>query len=257
MNLKRAIEKINVFFRLNILYRKRKLKMKRLGTKYGGWKFPDNFINQNSVCYLAGAGLDISFDVELVTNYNCSVFIFDPTPKAKEHFFELREKTNKGEEMKTGGGDIYEIEKSVFANIFYEDKGLWKKEEIIKFYEPEIKGHISHSILNLQKTDRFFEGKVERLSAIMKRNKHKSIDLLKLDIEGAEYEVIKTIKEDKLNIKVICIEFDEIHKPLDSNYIIRIKNAISILLEQNYILIDIDKNFNYTFVKKNIYTMLR
>ncbi len=61
----------------------------RLGSEYGGWNIPSNFLTSNSVCYLAGAGLDISFDLEVASQFKSEVHIFDPTPRAYEHYLEL------------------------------------------------------------------------------------------------------------------------------------------------------------------------
>ena len=41
----------------------------------------------------------------------------------------------------------------------------------------------------------------------MKENGHSHLDLLKMDIEGAEFEVIDSIIEDQVPINILCIEF--------------------------------------------------
>jgi FkbM family methyltransferase len=47
---------------------------------------------------------------------------------------------------------------------------------------------------------------------------HDRIDLLKIDIEGAEYKVIESILADKLDIRVICVEYDECFNPIDDRF---------------------------------------
>src|SRR5690242_8717937 len=52
-----------------------------LGTPgYGSWIVPLGLLGPASVCYLAGAGEDISFDLELVARCRCPVHLFDPVP---------------------------------------------------------------------------------------------------------------------------------------------------------------------------------
>jgi len=51
------------------------------------------------------------------------------------------------------------------------------------------------------------EVEVRKLSTLMKMLKHDSIDLLKLNIEGAEYGVISDIFRNNLSIKQICVAF--------------------------------------------------
>ena len=70
-----------------------------LGTDYGSWKVPENFLAENSVCYFAGAGIDISIDVEVTKRFRSMVHIIDPTPKAREHYNLLIEKPRKGEKL--------------------------------------------------------------------------------------------------------------------------------------------------------------
>lgn len=199
------------------------MKLEKLGTDYGGWIIPTQFINAFSICYCFGAGEDISFDYELVNRFGCKVYIFDPTPKAKKCF---------QDSLKT---------MSINKNLFnYFDYGIWSKTEKKKFFEPKNPTHVSHSILNLQKTNKYFEAKCKRLSQIMKELDHKKLDILKLDIEGAEYEVIESIILDNLNIKLICVEFH-----------LKVENIIKKLLNYNYKIIAED-GLNYTFLKKII-----
>lgn len=83
----------------------------------------------------------------------------------------------------------------------------------------------------------------------MERNGHKKLDLLKIDIEGAEYEVLNSIIEDGLDIKVLCVEFDEYQNPLDSGYRRRISDAITKLISYGYELIFHDGDGNFTLRK--------
>lgn len=44
------------------------------------------------------------------------------------------------------------------------------------------------------------------LPELMKKFGHERIDLLKMDIEGSEYEVVKSIIENKLDVRQIAME---------------------------------------------------
>ena len=50
--------------------------------------------------------------------------------------------------------------------------------------------------------------KVDTLKNIMKKNNHKEIDLLKMDIEGAEIKVLNNMLDANIFPKFLCIEFD-------------------------------------------------
>lgn len=226
-------------------------KMQHLGSSYGGWNVPEGFLNKNSICYSAGAGEDISFDVELVKLYGCEVFIFDPTPKAVKHFEDLEKAIKKGTKIAINNNQdqFYDLDKDDLDKIHFLKLGLWNKRKKIKFFSPQNPGHASFSALNLQKTRNFIYGKVDKLSNIMKKFGHKKISLLKLDIEGAEYKVVESIAEDDLDIDLICVEFDEVNHPIDKRYKSRVQKSIKSLINKGYVIIYSDLNGTYTLMK--------
>ena len=226
-----------------------------LGTSYGSWKVPENFLDENSVCYFAGAGIDISFDVEVAKRYHSTVHIIDPTPKAREHYDLLVDKTRKGEklEIENKRGLFYDVDPESLHKIINEKMGEWKEDNIQKFYVPGKTDMISHSILNIHKTEDFFQAEVVKPSTLMNRLNHNHIDYLKLDIEGAEYDVIESIIEDNLDIRIIAVEYDEVHHPIDKNSIERIEDSIRKLKDFGYLVIDIDSNYNVSFMKKSYF----
>jgi FkbM family methyltransferase len=225
-------------------------RLKKLGSsEYGGWIIPTDQLNGNSVCYLAGAGEDISFDLALANRFHCHVFIFDPTPRAKKHFILVREATMNGERVSINTkGEFYEGTKETMDYLHFEEIGLWIKSETLKFFAPQDSTHVSHSISNIQQTDKFFLAPVDRLSNIMMHHHHRSLDVLKLDIEGAEFGVIDSLIEDKLLIKILCIEFH----PGPNGDLSRIQTALEKLEQNGYRVVARDR-LDFTFINKHIY----
>ena len=129
---------------------------------------PATLLEESSVCYCVGVGEDITFDLALIERFGCQVFAFDPTPRAIQHV--------KATTSAVGSFHFYPV-------------GLWSADGRLKFFAPQNPCHVSHSIVNLQGTTGYFEAECKRLSTIMRELEHTSLDLLKLDIEGAEYEV--------------------------------------------------------------------
>lgn len=232
--------------------------LETIGTDYGKWTIPKGFLTRESICYCAGAGEDISFDVGIANQYGCNVHIFDPTPRAITHFNQLQDRTIKGEKTPINNNttDFYDLTPNTLRKLHFSPTGIWDKETSIKFYAPKNPQHVSHSILNLQKTDSFFEAKVNRLSNIMRKLKHNRIDLLKLDIEGAEYKVIDSIIDDNLDIKVLCIEFDEAFNKLDEGYLTRIKNHLLKLKDFGFVIGDVSRHHHYMLIKRDVYKSL-
>lgn len=221
----------------------------KLGTEIDGWYIPLGFLNENSVCYCAGAGEDISFDIELVKKFNCDVFIFDPTPRAIEHFATLKKVILTGGKMPISNRiDIfYELSSKLIGKLHYFNYGIWSENKIMKFFEPRKKAYVSHSITNIQNTEEYFEAQCKTIESIMRELGHNKIDLLKLDIEGAECEVIDFILRKNISIKILCVEFDEL-SIRGWNSFKKIRRSINSLLKSGFILSKTDGQ-NYTFIK--------
>lgn len=153
-------------------------KLEKLGSAYGGWIIPTNHLSVNSICYMAGAGEDISFDLAVAKRFRCQVLIFDPTPRAKAHFDLIMEKAKSMNSFPINNNthELYELDKDNAGHMKFHEIGLWNKTDNLKFFSPKNKAHISHSIANLQETDEYFMAKVERLSEVMRGNSHTYLD---------------------------------------------------------------------------------
>jgi FkbM family methyltransferase len=192
-----------------------------LGSEYAQNTVPDGILNENSIYYGFGVGEDITFDIALIEKYNCNAYIFDPTPRSIKFV----------DNIKTISENKYPYNKICFF-----DYGIWAENTDIKFFEPKDKSHVSHSINNIQNTEEYFIAKVKTLETIIKELGHNDIDLLKLDIEGAEYSVIENIMKSNIFPKILIAEFHDI------NYI-----NIQKKIEEQIIYL---ANFNYSFVAK-------
>jgi len=192
----------------------------RLGSEYGGWHIPaDLCLSSTDVCFLAGAGEDLSFDCALAMRFPCPIHIFDPTPRAVAHFEGLAAAVAAGgifAPLSGTGGEPYNISAEAFSRMTFHPWGLAAQDKEMRFYAPTNPEHVSHSILNLQKTTEFFIAPVKRVPSILKELGYTQITLMKLDIEGAEYQVIEDMIAMKMLPKIMLVEFDEIHNPLDS-----------------------------------------
>ncbi len=79
----------------------------------------------------------------------------------------------------------------------------------MKFYESVNPKLVNYSIVNVHSMTHYFTAQCQCLSSIMKDFGHDSIDLLKIDIEGAEHEVIRNILATGIPIETLCVEFDQ------------------------------------------------
>lgn len=234
----------------------------RLGTEYGGWTFVDEPELNNSVIISAGLGEDASFDVEFAQQYNSKVIIVDPTPRAIHHFEKLKnslgtEKTKSYTQSGKQPVEAYDLSKVDKSQLVFVEKALWDEQTEIEFYKPEIESHVSHSIVNWQHdydddTD-YIEVKADTITSIINNQgiSGNDIPLIKLDIEGAEIEVIKYMIDSGLTPKQILVEFDELHNPSDKAFE-RVDKAHNLLLKNGYELIYSDGTADFLYYKEDI-----
>ena len=229
-----------------------------VGSEVHGYCIPANFLDESSVCYCVGAGEDVSFDTELNVLYGSQVFIFDPTPEGINHFKNLREYTEAGQPLTItrGSSFTYRISREQLDKVTFVDIGVWDSKTTLKFYDPEREGYASHSVYLFTDSKTYIEAPVDRLSSLMQTLGHSHIDLLKLEIEGAEYTVIDTIVDDNVDVKVILVEFDEVHNASDKRFHFRIKNACNKLKKAGYVLVHSSESMKRTFVRKDVYERL-
>ena len=74
-----------------------------------------------------------------------------------------------------------------------------------------------------------------------------SIEVLKLDIETAEYDVIEQMMRENIWPKILCVEYDEGNSPLDGRWRTRIRDSVRALKDYGYALCYVDA-FNFTFI---------
>jgi FkbM family methyltransferase len=163
-------------------------KLERLGTEYGGYYVPVDRVESDWVCYCAGVGEDIAFDLGLIERFGCHVYAFDPTPRAVQF-------------VKDHAVDV--------SKYHFYPYGVWAEDTTLRFYAPQDPSHVSHSIVNMQHTDDYFTAECKTLATLMRELNHTHIDLIKLDIEGAEHRVLQTMLQDNIVPRVICVDFDQ------------------------------------------------
>ena len=192
----------------------------RLGTEYGGWHFAKTKSLHASQVVFCGAGEDISFDIAFAALYSANVFVVDPTQRAVSHVKSVISRAGSGSksDFVRGGKQnpsSYDLTLVSNTQLHLVEYALWNKNCTLKFFTPKNPQHVSHSIVNYQnsyKTDSsFVEVKARTISSLIECGILPSdIEILKLDIEGAEHEVIKCMLDEGLRPRQILVEYDEL-----------------------------------------------
>ncbi len=177
-----------------------------IGTEYGGWLLDLDLIPENSTIISAGVGEDISFDTFLIANKNCDVVAIDPTPKS-HHFINVQ----------TGLQNFVLLKNALTS----------KPDDIVTLYKNKNNNHVSESILESHHSvlpfDSYYANTIT-LDNIFET--YDNISVVKMDIEGAEYDVIEVLKEIPESVKQFCVEF---HHFCSDKTLEDTKNSINIL----------------------------
>ena len=157
------------------------------GNWYGGFYLACSKLGINSVIYSFGIGEDISFDEAVINRFGCMVFGFDPTPRSI---------------------DWLENKKVIPAHFNAFEYGIDLTDGMVTFYSPVNPAHVSCSVLSKGRaSERSFSVPMKSFRTITRELGHSYIDVLKMDIEGSEYEVIPDILSAGIHIGQIVIEF--------------------------------------------------
>lgn len=160
--------------------------LERFGSEYGGYFLDPSLLGSDPVVYSLGVGEDVSFDLALIERYGCRVHAFDPTPKVRSW-----------------------IEAQTLPSQFvFHPIGIADRDGSAEFFLPPRPDFISHSLVRAkQYSESSIMVETARLSTIMSRLGHSYIDILKMDIEGAEYSVLADVVRSNIGVKQIVAEF--------------------------------------------------
>ncbi len=209
-----------------------------IGNDYGFMIVPKNTIKHDSAILSFGVGEDIEAEIELIKKYNCTVQLYDPTDISVRYIAQIKS------ELKTTN------EQSIADKIIFHAAALWKEVGTVKFFKPKEENFVSHSINNIDATGQFVEVPSETLNSIMGKLKIGQVDYIKMDIEGAEYEVLQNMLEDKINFKAIYLEYHYNRNHSVSEDIMNIRNSLKSLVSLNYRIIYCSRFRYFCLVKK-------
>lgn len=164
-----------------------------IGTDYGGAPVCVDHLKAGDVVYSFGVGEDISFDRVLIEQYGVELYAFDPTPRSVN----------------------WVKSQNIPSAFHFFDYGIAAEDGTLTLYSPIDPSHVSYSVVEKDSTAEAFQAPVKRLKTIMAELGHTQVAIVKLDIEGAEFDVVADIARSKLNIAQLIIEFHHRFPGLD------------------------------------------
>ena len=158
--------------------------------KDGGWWFSAENFRQDSIVYSLGVGDEIDFDLAIIEQYGVEVFAFDPTPSSIDML----------DESKLPG------------RFHFHPWAVTREDGTLRFYprlkKDGTKSDVMFTMIPEEETkNSVIEVPAYCLSTITKKLGHDRIDVLKMDIEGAEYEVLDGLLSSPVLPKQLLVEF--------------------------------------------------
>ncbi len=158
--------------------------------KDGGWWFTPEGLNSGSIVYSLGVGDDIDFDLSVIEKYGVTVHAFDPTPSSIDMI---------------DGRDLPQ-------RFEFHPWAVSATDGSLTFY-PRLrkdgsKSDVMYTMIAEEETiDDAIEVAAYSLSTISEKLGHQKIDLMKMDIEGAEYEVLDGLLASPIKPTQLLVEF--------------------------------------------------
>lgn len=192
----------------------------------GGWWFSPEGLSRGSIVYSLGVGEDIAFDLALIERFGASVHAFDPTPGAVE----------------------WVGSRQLPAGFHFHQVGIADFDGVAEFSAPVAEGNVCFTLLEREGgRGPSIEAEVRRLPTILAELGHDHIDLLKMDIEGAEYTVIPDLVRSGIPVRQILVEFHHRFRNVGNE---RTREAVELLLANDYRILHISASGReYSFVR--------
>jgi FkbM family methyltransferase len=200
--------------------------------RFGAWWVCTDLLSKGGVVYSLGVGEDIDLDLALISLKNMEVHAFDPTPNSVDWL----------------------EQQQLPAGFHFHPWAVGETDGSMFFYPRRLRdGSHSKTMYTLvadpaTEQDRL-EVPVKSINTITEKLGHTGINLLKMDIEGAEYDVLQGLLGSTLRPRQLLIEFHHRHSGLDKSQTVA---AVNDLREAGYALADISSTGReFTFLLKS------
>ena len=155
------------------------------GSERGGWAISSEGVGKDSVVYSLGIGDDISFDLSLIDRYGAQVYAFDPTPETAEWL----------------------ARQSLPQSFRYQPVAISDHDGSSDFFAPVSGSKCSTLQARIPGQTPSHRVPARRLKTLMRELGHDRIDILKMDIEGAEYDVLQDLLTEHVPVRQLLVEF--------------------------------------------------
>jgi FkbM family methyltransferase len=186
-----------------------------LGNDNASWCVLPGMLTPESIVYSVGVGTDVSFDLELIRRFGVVVHGFDPTPRSIK----------------------WVRIQNLPERFIMHEWGVAGRDGMLGFCPPACEDHVSYSAV--REGSETVQLPVFRLASIMSALGHRNIDVLKLDIEGSEYEVIDDLLANNILPRQLLVEF---HHRIKKIGISKTRHSVRRLRTVGYSIFDVSRS---------------
>ena len=212
---RRVVRRLKSWVGLDV-YRRVEVAVKtvRLGDAGGRWSVVPDRLGPGAVVYALGVGTDISFERELIARYGVRVHAFDPTPVAL----------------------TWAAAQRLPEGFVLHPYGVADFDGTAPFAAPRKSKFPSFSLVRREGAGPGVEAPVHRLATLVAMLQLPAADLVKMDIEGAEYAVLADLLACGHRPGQILVEFHHRWREVGAR---RTREALALLARNGYRIADV------------------
>lgn len=177
------------------------------------WYFAAGSLKPGDIVYSLGLATNIEFDLNLIANYGVDIHGFDPTPESISWI----------------------CQQSLPAAFHHHPVAVGGHSGEMVFQLPDKDGACAREIASTSPSAAHtISVPCKTLTSIATELGHRSIALLKIDVEGSEYAILDDLLQSNLQVRQILVEF---HHRFTGLNLAMTKNAVRNLRSRGYELI--------------------
>jgi FkbM family methyltransferase len=197
----------------------------RLGDPGGRWSIAADGLGPSTVVWALGVGTDVSFERDVIARYGVTVHAFDPTPLSIE----------------------WAARQRLPDRFHFHHYGVADFDGVARFAPPRKRKFASFSMVRGGGVGSAVESPVHRLATLREMLRLPAPDVLKMDIEGAEYAVLADLLAGDIRPAQILVEFHHRWREVGAR---RTRQALQLLARSGYRIADVSENgMEYVFLR--------
>lgn len=159
-------------------------------TETADWSFIGSRLNPESIIYSLGVGDSIDFDLDLIERFGATVYAFDPTPYAME----------------------WVSKQDLPREFVFKPWAASGEDGHLRLYRRVNRHGKSAEVMwtadaNAGDADDFIDTPAYTIASIMEQLGHDRVDLIKMDVEGAEYDILDGLQSVQRLPRQLLVEF--------------------------------------------------